>query len=87
MKYVMLRSRESGTVHPVFCLAPLAHIDLARAFASTHEPVSAGFCEVSNDGSIRTGGYSSSLNLKPAESDAFLIQAMIKATLALVPAI
>lgn len=85
MKYVMLQHRTDGYRQPVFCVAPLTHGELAAAFARTHTPASAGFCEVLPGGLVHTCGYSASLNLKPAAEDAGLIAASLRATLAMVP--
>jgi hypothetical protein len=81
MKYVVLRERTTLGLHTVvFCVAPITHADLAEAFASTHTPVSAGFCRAMPGNAWQTYGASISLDLSPAAGDALLITAAIRVT-------
>ena len=80
MKYVVLQQISSGFRSVVFCVAPIAHSDLADRFAQTHRPVSAGFCDFLDDGSVSVFGRSASLDLAPAVGDSELIETMVRAT-------
>jgi len=82
MKYVMLQNFKTGFLSPVFCVAPMTHRDLALAFASTHQPISAGFCDKGPDDEWVVFGESESLSLKANPSDGRFITGFIRATLA-----
>lgn len=83
MKYVILRHRTYGTLDPVFATSPMTHAQLAEAFARTHAPASAGFCDKLPSGRWRVSGRSESLDLGPAEGDALLLEVLARSTLLL----
>lgn len=73
LKYVRL-SHPTELPVIVFCQPPLSHADLANAFAALgYTPKSAGLVSIDADGTARTHGESTSLNLKPDMSDALRI--------------
>jgi hypothetical protein len=84
VKYIIVRN-PAGFERVFFALSPVAHSDLAAAFA--REPdrvVSAGFVEFYVEAyanCVRTFGRSESLNLEPRPQDARLIGVLTHATL------
>lgn len=85
MKYVILRHRTHGTLDPVLGMTPFSHAQLAEAFARTHIPASAGFCDKLPSGRWQVSGRSLSLDLGPAEGDALLLEVLSRGTLTLDP--
>jgi hypothetical protein len=80
LKYVILRPHtDEGFTVPVFGVAPFTHKQIADAFARTHAPIAAGFCEPLATGGWRTYGSSTSLCLTPGADDAKLIGAFTRA--------
>ena len=84
MKYIIVSDPE-GPAIPVFCLAPMTHLEMAHAWRGrpARRVLSAGFVEFLPEG-VRTFGFSTSLNLGPGPDDARLIAAFYKHTLATV---
>lgn len=85
MKYVILRHRSHGTLDPVLGMTPFSHAQLAEAFARTHIPASAGFCDKLPSGRWQVSGRSLSLDLGPSEGDALLLEVLARGTLTLDP--
>jgi hypothetical protein len=85
MKYVILRHRTYGTLDPVLAMTHFSHAQLAEAFARTHIPASAGFCDKLPSGRWQVSGRSISLDLGPAEGDALLLEVLARVTLTLDP--
>ena len=79
MKYVVFRNTR-GEISCRFALAPVTHRELADEHAHLGKPISAGFLRVRPHGIVETYGYSETLQLGPATTDASTFTLLLRAT-------